>query len=242
MYLRVSGKQGALKLKGALTLYSAGTGFRVLRVLKMSGQADPADPITRIEAREPGVWVNPRRLRSASRWPRRPGTGCGAPQIVGWVGGPEPRSRLANTAFISAVARGPIRKSPRLHPVHRVAEAEPRLGVGEAERAARARVAERARVGPIGSAVGAELEAEAEASSAAAAGRCRGRSRCSRARAVDRGLREHVHAVDRTAVRERRAVDPRERARAAVAVRRPGSRRARHSRVLKPWPAAAAGS
>lgn len=38
MYLRVSGKQGALKLKGALTVYSAGTGFRVLRVLKVSGK------------------------------------------------------------------------------------------------------------------------------------------------------------------------------------------------------------
>ena len=38
MYLAVSGKPGKLKLKGALTVYAAGPGFNVLRVLKVSGK------------------------------------------------------------------------------------------------------------------------------------------------------------------------------------------------------------
>ena len=41
MYVAVSGKPGKLKLKGALTVYSAGPGFRVLRVLKVSGKQLP---------------------------------------------------------------------------------------------------------------------------------------------------------------------------------------------------------
>jgi hypothetical protein len=41
MYLSVSGKPGKLKLKGALTIYSAGPGFMVLRVLKVSGKQIP---------------------------------------------------------------------------------------------------------------------------------------------------------------------------------------------------------
>ena len=37
-FAAVSGKPGKLKLKGALTVYSAGPGFNVLRVLKISGK------------------------------------------------------------------------------------------------------------------------------------------------------------------------------------------------------------
>jgi len=37
LYLAVTGQRGKLKLKGALRVYSAGPGFNVLRVLKVSG-------------------------------------------------------------------------------------------------------------------------------------------------------------------------------------------------------------
>jgi hypothetical protein len=42
MYLAASGKPGKLKLKGALTVYSAGTGFNVLRILKVTAKQLPA--------------------------------------------------------------------------------------------------------------------------------------------------------------------------------------------------------
>ena len=38
MVLAVSGKPGSFKLKGALTVYSAGPGFNVLRLQKVSGK------------------------------------------------------------------------------------------------------------------------------------------------------------------------------------------------------------
>ena len=41
MYLKVKGTPGKLKLKGVLTAYSAGPGFNVLRVLKVSGKQIP---------------------------------------------------------------------------------------------------------------------------------------------------------------------------------------------------------
>ena len=40
-FAAVSGKPGRLKLKGTLTVYSAGPGFNVLRVLKISGKQVP---------------------------------------------------------------------------------------------------------------------------------------------------------------------------------------------------------
>lgn len=41
LWIAVSGKPGKLKLKGGLTVYSAGPGFHVLRVLKVSGKQLP---------------------------------------------------------------------------------------------------------------------------------------------------------------------------------------------------------
>jgi len=38
LFVAVTGKPGKMKLKGALTVYSAGPGFNVLRTLKVSGK------------------------------------------------------------------------------------------------------------------------------------------------------------------------------------------------------------
>ena len=41
VFAAVTGEPGRLKVKGALTVYSAGPGFNVLRVLKISGKQLP---------------------------------------------------------------------------------------------------------------------------------------------------------------------------------------------------------